>query len=155
MVTKILAEGGMVMHISKEDIRRYVKGETVPGEMKQMEEHLFLCDACLQKYLEIVEQDVHVKIDDCPDALVTSVLQDVNGISQSFEKVHRKREKKQTMKHYVIAASITFVFLTSGLFEGVVSTFSAVEQKINNNEPMALEVVDEMKEVLLSLKGGK
>ncbi|WP_062199632.1 anti-sigma factor [Massilibacterium senegalense] len=143
------------MHISKEDIRRYVKGETVPDEMKQMEEHLFLCDACLQEYLEIVEQDVHVEIDDCPDALVTSVLQDVNGISQSFEKVYRKREKKQTMKHYIIAASITLVFLTSGLFESVVSTFSTVEQKINNNEPIALEVVDEMKEVLLSLKGGK
>lgn len=143
------------MHISKEKFVQYIKGLTEEDESKQIEAHLTTCDFCLEHYLKVVEQNVEIEMNDCPDLLITSVLQEVNGVSQSFEKAYRKQEKKQTMKHYLVAASITLLLLTGGLFESVVSTFSMVEQKVNQNEPFSLEVIEEVRNVLESLRGGK
>lgn len=143
------------MHISKEKFLQYVKGLTEEDESKQIEDHLITCDFCLEHYLKVVEQNVEMERKDCPDLLITSVLQEVNGVSQSFEKAYRKKEKKQTMKHYLIAASITLLLLTGGLFESLVSTFSIVEQKVNQKEPFSFEVIEELSHVVESLKGGK
>ncbi|KYG28123.1 anti-sigma factor family protein [Alkalihalobacillus trypoxylicola] len=149
-------------HYTKEDWTLYINGTVQQNQQLKMEEHLYTCDQCLQDYMESLAQVSIEPSRNESDDFIDSVMQKIepaakarkplkqedsikvldgnvgyeNGRNkegaQKKKSSTQKGRKKQTLLHYVIAASLTFILMSSGIFEEIAFGSNAEENDMMN-----------------------
>ncbi len=115
----------------------FVQGTLSEQQVTELEDHLYTCDACLQLYMQAVEQvELSLELTNL-DALTDSVMEQLPKDRQvgTLEKTginpHSSRSKRRFVQHplfhYGIAASITIVMMSTGFFQSLTGVVSTVE----------------------------
>lgn len=112
-------------HIPYEKWRHYVKDELEEKVREQYDEHLYTCDQCLTLYSEAVE---------AVDQQLPMMTTDEIMLKIAEQK---KVEQPTTMKkasfyqkaifHYIVAAAMTVLLMSSGIFSQLVNVVSDFE----------------------------
>lgn len=112
-------EGGgfHLTHLHEKQLEAYVLDHASEREQELIEHHLFNCDDCMEKYMKAIESwETEVEMsEDFTDA----TLQQINKQTAFWSASEKKQlsNKKRTLIHYVIAAGLTLVLMTTGLFQ--------------------------------------
>ncbi|WP_020619518.1 hypothetical protein [Paenibacillus daejeonensis] len=95
--------------------------ELTHAERATAEEHLYQCETCLALYIRLLEE-----AEDTPqlskegEVALTAALRGHRDVQKTGDRRRRRptgRERRRALVHYVIAASLTLVFLSSGLLQ--------------------------------------
>lgn len=118
-------------HYSPKEWEMFINNLLSESEVKQMEDHLYSCDVCLERYLTLIEKEKetlpHLQKDDLTADIINKV---------TSKPVHQKRDQtkqpvyKRTIFHYSVAALLTLCFMGSGLFHTMSSYMSTVEAEV-------------------------
>ncbi len=117
MVEKAL-EGGRVLmsHYSREEWKKYIKEMLPTTEQKELEQHLYSCDECLELYMTIIDESVedfpNINSEQFTEKILAQIFT-ADGI-QSLQRNQSIWTK--TIVHYGIAAAITMLMMVSGFF---------------------------------------
>lgn len=115
-------------HYSYEQWTAYVKNELEEQVREVYEDHLYSCDQCLEIYLqavEVFESELPVITD--ADSFTNSIM------AQVSETKEKERETKlpfyqKTFFHYTLAAVMTILFMTSGVFQSITNYVDNVQR---------------------------
>lgn len=109
-------------HYSREEWQEYKAGGPDADRLLAMEEHLYLCDSCLEVYLEtFTEAEVAKAAAILSPRFTAEVLAQLGPPQQKLQ----PKSKSQIMStyrlrlftYYVAAACITFMLIFSGVFD--------------------------------------
>ncbi|WP_245350020.1 hypothetical protein [Cytobacillus eiseniae] len=110
------------MHYSEQEWMKYVKNELAKDVREEFEHHLYSCDQCLDTYLLAVEAE---------EALLPKISNEVDftdlvmtQITKTKVEKHKAEEKKKrfyhsSIFHYSIAAAMTILLMTTGVFQSI------------------------------------
>lgn len=110
-------------HYSLEQWKKYVNDELQEEERIQLEDHLYVCDQCLDLYVTAVEAQEELLPTISND---TTFINDImNQLPFHSIEIDRKEKTKprfyhSTIFHYAIAASITLILMSTGFFQSIV-----------------------------------
>ncbi|MGD6942537.1 hypothetical protein ACQCT6_10905 [Cytobacillus gottheilii] len=115
-------------HYSLDEWMKYVKNEVDDDTREMFEDHLYSCDQCLDLYLFAVEEaedDLPVMGDELnfTDMVMSKVQNQSQAIIIPFPE-QKKPEKKKTVHktaifHYAVAAAMTLLLMTTGVFQSL------------------------------------
>ncbi|WP_096152960.1 MULTISPECIES: anti-sigma factor family protein [Bacillus] len=115
-------------HLTLEDLQNYVEDYLSEEKREEVEGHLFSCDDCLAVYMTLVNEETLPELE---NSNFTDEVMSQIPMSQSKQ---RKRTNPAFL-HYVIAASITFILMTSGVFQSMLGISSVMEtSSVNTHE---------------------
>lgn len=131
-------------HYSYDEWVIFVENGFDLNKRKAMEDHLYSCEICTENYLMALsdyQDDVEYLINPSFTDDIMGLISD-NDITQLNQ--HRRISKKQILKYYTIAASITVILLHMGVFDFIgasipkaavelVDSTKQVERVINNS----------------------
>lgn len=113
-------------HYSEKEWMKYVKNELDKDTREEYENHLYRCDQCLDIYLQAVvevesELPVITNEADFTDLVMAQISE------ASVPKIQNVKEKKKTSKrffqeplfHYSIAAAMTILLMSTGVFQSI------------------------------------
>lgn len=104
-------------HYSYEEWVIYVENGFDLNKRKVMEDHLYSCEVCTENYLLAITAHQ----DDVEDLINPSFTDDVMSLISDIDitqlNQQRRISKKQILKYYTIAASITVILLHMGVFD--------------------------------------
>lgn len=112
-------------HYSKDQWILYKKNEISQEEMLSMEEHLYLCDDCMNIFLSLIdEEELKLAEDIISESFTENViakLDNLSSINQRPKVADKKGIKKKKMienifVYYVAAASVILVLTAGGVF---------------------------------------
>lgn len=112
-------------HYSFEEWLSYVKNELDEDTREEYEDHLYICDQCLEIYLlavEDAEDDLPVLTDslDFTDAIMKQINEKPMGQIVPFPKQQKQKRFYETaIFHYAVAAAMTLLFVTTGVFQSL------------------------------------
>jgi hypothetical protein len=114
---KALERGGVSMsHFEKQKWMAYVEGTLQEDESLILEEHLFTCDECMMVYMQCVEaEEEMIPALLNPKQFADNIMENL----PSFDKqpiLSKRKFYESPFFHYGIAAAITLVFMSSGIF---------------------------------------
>ena len=113
-------------HYSYEEWMKYVKNELVQEVQEIVENHLYSCDQCLDLYLQAVTEveselpfisnDTHFT-----DVVMAQVLEIQLPTIKSVKENRngKKRFYQLAVFHYTIAAAMTILLMTTGVFQSL------------------------------------
>ena len=138
-----------IHHISLEKWLEYVKGNLNEQTRVLYEEHLYNCDQCLELYLTAIEmEEKHLPYIQNEDHFTNMIMEKVKIEHEDEEPIeqnvdHTALTSKQkfyqsAIFHYVVAAAMTFLFMSTGVFSQVIHYVNALEEK---NERSIVEVI--------------
>ncbi|MCQ6277040.1 hypothetical protein JMM81_19370 [Bacillus sp. V3B] len=113
-------------HYSYEEWMKYVKNELGQEIQEMYENHLYSCDQCLDLYLQAVtevESELPFITDDTQftDVVMTQVsevqLSSVKSVKE--KRSEKKRFYQSAVFHYTIAAAMTILLMTTGVFQSL------------------------------------
>lgn len=114
---------------------KYKNGLVTAGKAEKMSIHLSECDQCLEEFLALVDEQEISEAEISLDRGFTERVMKVVAAEKKKEKARkyadRAEKNKNSIIYYVAAASITLIFVGSGLFQAFVQGFA---------EPAALEL---------------
>lgn len=114
------------MHFSKRKWKDYVQNRISAPEREVMDRHLYSCESCLKWFMECVEQHmppvVHTPVDE--EKMVRIIHEERRQTGQT-----NQRWSQQRMWQYFIAAGITIVLMSGGVFDTVVTSVSKWEEQ--------------------------
>ncbi|WP_416151180.1 anti-sigma factor family protein [Salipaludibacillus sp. HK11] len=125
-------------HQTKEDWLDYVNDE-LPWETRAVyEEHLYTCEKCMETYLHVIEESSHLLPDvENEESFVEGVLSQIE-VPIYFKTTKPGKTKrvfyKQTAFHYVLAASLTVLFMSSGVFQSITTYVDEVQKTTISEE---------------------
>ncbi len=111
-----------VKHMSQEQMNHYLLNQLEQSENSEIEAHLYFCDACLEQYMNGLEQ-LHQKLPNLPSHNEFTE----NIIQQLSLKKPKRRNQLQPFLHYTIAASIALFLMSSGVFQEITGVASTIE----------------------------
>lgn len=157
-------------HYSYEQWKDYVKNDVDQSVRKMYEEHLYNCDQCLEAYLDAVadcsadlpalENEasftdlVMSQIEESnKDAVETEDLSQVAHLAEVTKMAPLKEERhktsvnkkkapfyQRTAFHYMVAAAMTFILMSSGVFKTITDVAVSVsDPKIKEEIPSVTE----------------
>lgn len=121
-----------IKHFDKKEWTEYVANKTSPEKSSQMEEHLYLCDKCLEIYISVSEKtENHSAVDQIHSGFTDRVMEKI---------IKKPKEKSQAYKLavYSIAACMTLLITFSGTFERLNMNVKGITASITNR-PKAVE----------------
>lgn len=121
-------------HISYDHWLQYVRDELNEKTRMEYENHLYSCDHCLERYLQAVEAN-EFQMPDVPDSFTDNVMKQIEG-PEKRESNYKKEPKKkvvwqQTMAHYIVAAAVTLILMSTGVFSQLMNLTGVIE----NSDP--------------------
>lgn len=133
-----------MLHYNRRELLLYKAG-LLPGEIqKAMEDHLLICETCLDNYLTAIgpQDEALAAVYLSPDftAKVTRKVTNIRAQRKDWPRLERNWTLK-TIQYYTIAAAVTLLLLAGGWFDfiasgamhspvRVVTLAETVEQKI-------------------------
>ncbi|TCO71047.1 hypothetical protein [Marinisporobacter balticus] len=113
----------------------YKKGVLSIEASEKMEDHLSMCDQCLEIFLSLIDEEeiksAHQMIS--PD-FTASIIHEANTIKNDFMKRKYKPEHKNLFIYYTAAAMVTLVLMGSGFFYTLVNTVPSITQSAVSQE---------------------
>lgn len=113
-------------HYSYEEWMKYVKNELVQEVQEIVENHLYSCDQCLDLYLQAVtevESELPFIANDThfTDVIMAQVSEiQLPAVKSLKEKRNvKKRFYQSIVFHYTIAAAMTILLMTTGVFQSL------------------------------------
>lgn len=140
-------------HLDKDFWLAYSLDRVTDMERKLAEKHLYACDHCLKLYAEAAESS-HGIWPEQAEALTEKVMSGLQSTRQNSS----GHERKTKVLHYMIAASITFLLMSSGVFHELFSYTDKWRISViaEHDTPLLTEkVMDRTSEVLNSWVTGK
>ncbi|RLQ93762.1 hypothetical protein [Falsibacillus albus] len=128
-------------HIPYEKWLLYVKDELPRGMKNEYEDHMYECDHCMALYMKAVEawEDDFPAIRDGA-AITNSIMDEImqistvispakeEGYSQQKDKIKTGAFHQKPIFHYVVAAAMTLLLMSSGIFQTISSYVNQFEQ---------------------------
>ena len=116
-----------MIHFKQIDWKKYIDNKLSDDQREKMEDHLYSCDQCLEFYMELISGDSACMPLVSDENFTERIMSEI-----SFEHVIPPQSKKKALYqhpvfHYAIAASITFILMTSGFFQNITGIVSTVE----------------------------
>lgn len=112
-------------HIDNVVIQAYVNDHISETERASIEEHLAVCDTCLESYFDIVDQwtlEAPSLSDDFTDQTIDQIL--TKQVMPPSKDVHvRTTKRRSTIMNYSIAAGLTIILMFTGVFQQMVQMF--------------------------------
>lgn len=116
-------------HIKYEQWVAYVVDDVDEATRQAYEQHLSACDKCLDLYMQAIESndDTLPKLaDDFTDKVMESVKEH-KKLKQNEQKTQPIYQK--SFFHYVVAAAMTLILMSSGIFGQLTQVASNIEEK--------------------------
>lgn len=111
-------------HFTHEYVLDYITNRLTESKRVEFEDHLYTCDQCLNIYTTIVEeQEDDPRLDG--SQLAEQVLDQLTGQQKSFR--GKNSFLQNAIFHYGVAAAVTIILMTSGVFQGIAGLLSTVE----------------------------
>ncbi|MBW8349390.1 hypothetical protein K0H71_08035 [Bacillus sp. IITD106] len=122
-------------HKSYENWLEYVRDELNEETREIYENHLYSCDHCLELYLKAVEAE-EFQMPEMADSssFADSIMHQVTELKKPTSKPKRKISQKQTIFNYFVAAAVTLVLMSTGVFSQLMNMASSFE---NNEQKQA------------------
>lgn len=142
----------MMEHYTKEQWQQFRKEECSQDIYLKMEEHLTECDLCLSVFLELIDEQEIVAANNLlsPD-FAKRVMKKVQGHKYSANKKKKwfNEKLKSMVVYYMAAASITLIFVGSGLFQNFVekgtdAEIAKIGSKIINDKKLYYDISGEV-----------
>jgi len=163
-------------HVDRDVWRSYIKGSLPDEEMTFCEEHLYDCDDCMSIYMDILEESDRagtfdaVRLPDA-DSLTERIMADVRsnalprGETAAVESELRsesdvpvttavrapaKRSSvfRRTFFHYVIAASITLLLMSTGVFHQLIANSMHLTQAASTSkQPFSQQLLEKTESI--------
>lgn len=124
-------------HIDYENWLLYATDSLDEETRSQYEKHLYSCDQCLELYLEAVEEaESQMPVLSDPLGFTDSIMKEIGGVQEKPppQIKPKKNLRRQALVHYVIAAAMTLVLMSTGIFSELMSTVSAFENSAAKQE---------------------
>lgn len=127
-------------HFGYEQWVAYVNNEVDETTREAYEHHLFTCEECLGVYMQAVESQADT-LPELSDEFTDKVVEYV--IPKQNKQKSRSLFKKSFF-HYVIAAAMTIILMSSGIFGQLAQVASNYEEKAETeqNQSLTEELVD-------------
>ncbi|NBI30044.1 hypothetical protein [Chengkuizengella marina] len=144
----------MIDHFNKQQWLNYVTDQVSDTDRLEYEEHLYTCEQCLLTYTQCVEEMTST----------LPVIENEEDISKQVMNSIQPKETKQKLIHkplfqYVVAASITMVLMTSGVFQQVAMQQDQFEHETQDKPPVSQELTNKISDFLndlpTNLRGGQ
>ncbi len=115
-------------HIGSEQWDAYVADEVGEMTRRVYEKHLYECDECLARYLQAVELNAD-RLPKLSDQFADSVMAKISEqptLKQSEAK--RQAKLKKSFFHYVIAAVMTLMLMSTGIFNQLAQVADSIQE---------------------------
>ncbi|MED3552847.1 hypothetical protein [Cytobacillus praedii] len=149
-----------MMHYSEQEWMKYVKNELDKDVREEYENHLYSCDQCLESYLMAVEAEEAElpMISNEADftTLVMAQIADVKRETAQKSLIGKKKKSiyQSSFLHYSIAAAVTILLMTTGVFQSITQYAENVQNPNLQEEPsMTQGLVDKTFAWMDSLEG--
>lgn len=119
-------------HVRNEELVRYINDELDEHKREQIDQHIYSCDQCLNIYMRTIEE--HKKI--LPeirnqDTFTEKVIRIIANDPLPNKKENPFQRKiyfyQKAAFHYLVAAAMTIILMTSGVFTHLMSYVSEFE----------------------------
>lgn len=127
-------------HISNDKWLAYINDELEDHTRIAYEDHLYQCDECLSNYMKAMENINFIETIETSDSIVKHVNDQLKIDTE--KKDDQTNFHKKTFLHYVVAAAMTFILMTTGVFSQL--TNFTVHIKGNDQEKVSIvsEILD-------------
>ncbi|MEK3889767.1 anti-sigma factor family protein [Bacillus sp. FSL K6-3431] len=120
-------------HMTYEQWIQYVQDELDEPTRTQYENHLYSCDHCLELYLTAVEASesqmpVLTSTTSFTDSVMLQLNETMKEIPKPIINKKMKNSRRQTMIHYMLAAAMTLVLMSTGIFSQLMNVASEFEK---------------------------
>ncbi len=155
-------EGGrlFMMHYSEQEWMKYVKNELDKDVREEYENHLYSCDQCLESYLMAVEaEEAELPMISNEADFTTLVMAQIADVKRETAQKSLIGKKKKSIYqssffHYSIAAAVTILLMTTGVFQSITQYAENVQNPNLQEEPsMTQGLVDKTFAWMDSLEG--
>ncbi|MBS4175610.1 hypothetical protein [Bacillus sp. FJAT-49736] len=114
-------------HISYEKWLQYTRGELDSATQKKYEDHLYDCDQCLTVYLEAVDaEEKLLPVMNNEDTFTDLIMQQVES-QKKATKPQKQSFYQKAVFHYLVAAAMTIILMTSGVFSHLTNAINEFE----------------------------
>ena len=139
-----------MMHIPYERWRLYVEDQLDEDKREKFEDHMYECAQCMALYMKAVEEQEEsfpVMFDDVKitDRIMDEISKLSNSQRSAFLSVdgvsgHRKGNSptsiyQKPIFHYVVAAAMTIILMSTGVFHSISSYVAGYEQTSQPAKP--------------------
>ncbi|RST72479.1 hypothetical protein D4T97_015565 [Siminovitchia acidinfaciens] len=117
-------------HIDYENWLLYATDSLDEKTRSKYENHLYSCDHCLELYLEAVEEaESQMPVLSDPSGFTDAIMKEIGGVKEEPppQIKSKKNMRRQTLVHYTVAAAMTLVLMSTGIFSQLTSTLNAFE----------------------------
>ncbi|WP_440895485.1 anti-sigma factor family protein [Amphibacillus sp. Q70] len=139
-------------HIHNERLNAYIDQQLSEQEEIEIETHLYQCDTCSDQYLLLLEaEDIGASVS---DQFTDDVIAKINRqLVQTNYISSQTNHRKQTIKHFWLAAGLTIVFTLTGLFQGMINM--TTEQDFQERGSITAHLLDKSNDFFNHIKGGR
>lgn len=149
-----------MMHYSEQEWMKYVKNELDKDVREEYENHLYSCDQCLESYLMAVEaEEAELPMISNEADFTTLVMAQIADVKMETTQKQQRGQKKKSIYqssfvHYSIAAAVTILLMTTGVFQSITQYAESVQNPNLQEEPsMTQGLVDKTFAWMDSLEG--
>lgn len=130
-------------HRSKVEWQDYVNDELSETIRTECEEHLYNCETCMDVYLQVIEESSH-ELPDVEDeeSFTATIMSQIEKQPAHFQPIKTSKKKlafyQHTTFHYVLAASLTVVLMSSGVFQSLTNYVDEVQKTTISEESLSI-----------------
>jgi len=143
-------------HFELEAWLLYVEGDLSEPDLAEMEQHLYACDVCMDRFMACVERQSS-SLPEPSAALTAQLLQlpqqetapppvtnPVSVPAPAASKRPTRSERSRTMRNYFIAAAATIVLMVTGAFNTLFKQVDTWQQQtIARDTSVSAKLVDQ------------
>lgn len=120
-------------HFTYEEWKRYANDELAEADRGIYEDHLYSCDDCLELYLEAVAATELPQIEsgsNFTDLVMAQISAEAKEPVQPLIHEEKKRRPfyQSPLFHYSLAAAMTILLMTTGVFQSITQYAGAVQE---------------------------
>jgi hypothetical protein len=117
-------------HYNRKIIKSYIMDNLSDRDCKSFEEHILVCEKCMELYIELVDNDKNLIIDEVSKDFLNNTMEKINYLNKP-----NKKQNKKNIFFYYVAASLITVFLTyNGVFQNLASFYPDYDNSNNKSE---------------------
>jgi|LFRM01.1.fsa_nt_gb hypothetical protein len=116
-------------HFSRQEWLAFAKGQVEEKKNLKMEKHLLVCNKCLAEYLSFISppDEAFANRNISPN-FTADVMKSINALES------RRYAKRRDLFYYTAAACLTFILMSSGVFQIFVKKIPEIAQAENRPE---------------------
>lgn len=100
----------------------------------EMEEHLFLCDSCMEIFLSLIDEaEIEKAGNIIPIDFTNKVMNNIKNISP-MKKQSKKKVSNDFFIYYAAVASVAIILTAGGFFEKMINTVPYLSVNISSQE---------------------